>query len=386
MPKKDFKIPPPSPNDRATLEFLAEKGIKVDPVTGQVTGDPFQGGSVATEDPGESPGFEEANRTFTQDVSPLDRIQAEESESDLPPESGAEPEPEPSQEPEPERLKGEAKREADARKAQSEFHKTQTKLEKTLLAAEGRIAELQEYIDKAETVRAIGSGTVPPDLNPADAELMASYREEYPEAIQVMEAIVAPYAAMIGQLKEQITGLNQSIGTFFAKQKNTAVEDAIYEKIPKATIQRLNNDPAFIDWIASKPKDEKDSVIKWLSIPPSSLQDPRTIIKIYQDFARETGASLGTTAAPARREQPEMDRTPNLGSPNTLPGGEPQRRPSPENQIVPFSAAELAQPGFLREVLSEGTTADRDIARKRLALSGLAFDGVQAQTMFNGRT
>ena len=76
MAKKDYKIPAPSLNDRATIDLLAGLGVQVDPATGQVSGNPFQGEAATSDDPG-NPGFEEVSRSITQDVSPLDRIEGE---------------------------------------------------------------------------------------------------------------------------------------------------------------------------------------------------------------------------------------------------------------------------------------------------------------------
>ena len=403
--KKDYKVPKMSPNDQAALEKLQERlGITVDPKTGELSsGSGFQV-SVDAEgkatvfkdeaiegshyegdtDPlgGEETGF---GSTLLQTdhevvVSPFEQDKVQPDDAALPPENTeAEPEPEPEPQPKP---KGLDKREADARKAQSEMMKTKTSLDRTKLEVESKIAEFQDLIQQAEVLKATGSAFVPPDLNPADEATIRTYREDFPEAVSVMEALVAPVYAALSQIREQTNATAQRVGEHFAKQRSEAVQAEIYKVVPAAKLEQIKASPEFLDWLTALPKKKQNYIFAAMDGPASTL-DPNDVLEVLHDFSRATGTDIGINAPvaqPQKRERrPEMDTTPNLRTGSALP--EVPRAPR-NNQPTPFTPEEMAQPGFMREGLSEGSLEQRNLFRQRLELTqSLNFNGRTASTL-----
>lgn len=403
--KKDYKAPKLSLNDQAALDKLHETlGIQVDPNTGELSSssgfqvsvdadgkatvfkdEAVQGSSFEGDtDPlgGEETGF---GSTLLQTehevvVNPYERDKVETGDEALPPEeSEAEPEPEPEPQPKP---KGLDKRESDARKAQSEMMKTKTSLDRTKLEVESKIAEFQDLIQQAEVLKATGSAFAPPDLNPADEATIQTYREDFPEAVSVMEALVAPVYAALGQIREQTNATAQRVGEHFAKQRSEAVQAEIYKVVPAAKLEQIKSSPEFLDWITALPKKKQNYIFAAMDGPASTL-DPNDVIEVLNDFSRATGTSIGLNAqaapAPKREQRPAMDTVPNLRTGSALP--DVPRAPR-SNQPTPFTPEEMAQPGFLKEGLSEGSLEQRNLFRQRLELTqSLNFNGRTASAL-----
>jgi hypothetical protein len=401
--KKDYVPPKLSLNDQAALDKLNDRlGIKVDPKTGALSSDSgFQvnvdaegkatvmrdttvQGSVfeGDEDPvdGSDTGF---GSTLLQTeheavVSPLEQDRLESESGDLPSDEAV---PDPEIEAQPEKSKGLDKREADARKAQSEMMKTKNSLDKTKLEVEARIAEFQDLVQQAEVLKVTGSAFVPPDLNPADEATISEYRRDFPEAVGVMEALVAPVYAALGQIREQVNATAQRLGEHFAKQRSEAVQAEIYKVIPAPRLEQIKSSPEFLDWLTNLPKKKQNYIFAAMDGPASTL-DPNDVLEVLKDFSRATGQDIGINApapAPQRRDRPAMDTAPVTGTGSALPEAP---RAARNNQLRPFTTEEMLQPGFLKTGLSEGSPQEREIFRKRLELSQqLNFDGRSASQL-----
>jgi len=347
-----------SPNDKAMQQRLASLGVTLN-ADGSVSGNPFQG-SVT---PASGPDSIGPEGEVEQPGDPFGRIEEEQSEPEaLPnPELAAHeqevPESEETSEP---RLKGLEKREADARAAQAAMSKTEARLKLMEASVNQKMADLDEHINRLASLQAT-VGPMPTDLNPADAETLANWREEQPEAIAVMEAVVSPLYALFSQMREQVNGMIQKQGEDFAKQRQAQVNEGIFSKIPQAKVKEITESPEFVDWLSRKPDKKKNLYVDILT--QTSKYTPEEALEVFQEYAMATGASIGQNEA---RERPKMDRAPNLRSGGALPETQEAPRRNNNSTLTPLSQNELAN---VSRLLYEGSVEQRDHFRKRLELT-----------------
>ena len=345
---------PISASDKERIEELKAMGITLD-ANGNPTGDPFQG----TPTPGASPddlGLEEDDDP----PEPFARLQEDDPEplpGDDPAAQIQDPEPEPAT------PRGLEKREQDARKAQSEMSKTEARL-KILEAnlnqkADSIDAQLQQLAALQATV-----GTLPADLDPADASTLAQWREDQPELIQVMHALIAPYHQAIGQMREQVTGLTRQLGEFLSKTKSNEVLGQLYGKVPKEKLEALQGEPKFIDWLSRKPERKRAIYLDYMV--NTSRYTPDDVLDMLDEFSLATGYDLGMKTAPAKPERPAPPSAPRLRSGSALPEPEAPRRPDPNAELTPLSPDEMAN---ISDLLGKATPQQSDLYQKRLALS-----------------
>lgn len=369
------KLQPISPHDQATLDMLKAAGIELDPATGKakaLEGGPFQGSEPSADPRGPViiPGPETV--TVLPNTEPLTYDESEEEATEgeeVPPApEAAEPEPE-KPEPETPALKGEAKREHDARAAQREMSKTQLKLEKTLNEVNKRFGDLDDQIQKLAALQN-SVGHVPVDLNPADEAVVSQYREDYPEAVSVMEAIVAPVYNMLSQVKDQVNGVIQRQGEFFSRMKEDEVFGSIYSKIPKEQVQAITDSPEFISWLSDKPKSKRDLYVDVLN--NTSKYAAEDALDIFQEYAKDTGADIGVNGSrpKTKRETPPMDAYPALRSGSALPEARRPQRTVDDIANTPLSQEEMANFKDLLEAAP--TNEQKDIILKRLRLTQLS--------------
>ena len=373
MAGKTFKEPKPSPNDQAGLDILAQAGFVRDPETGQmVHQESFQGGDDTTNDPGNPFGSEGTVETVHTVIPGQDRLEVGEDDP-LPTEEVAE-ESAPPQKPIKDGAQTEeglAKRESDAREAQRAMGKAQAKLEATLAQVNKKFGDLDEQIQRLSTLQ-VTSGGIPTGLNPADAATVTQYREDYPEAVGVMEALTAPLYQIIGDLREQVKAVVQNQGQFFSKMKEEEVFSGIYQKIPKEKVASLTTDPVFLDWLANKPPVKGKYYVDVLN--NTSRYTSEEALDVFKDFSRDTGVDLGLNGKPARAAHP-MDTAPRVRTGSALP---PPPSPQPETptEDTPLSLTELAT--FGRDLQNARTEREREVLRKRFAASTINIDGRNA--------
>jgi len=346
-----------NPNDKAMSNRLAALGITIDK-DGQFVGNPFQG----SPDPATGPDNIGPDEAAVESVDPFGKIDDENLEVPPSPDETAPEPPETSDDyPDSEhKLKGLEKREADARAAQAAMSKTEARLKLMESSLNQRIAELDEDIKRLASLHAT-VGPVPSDLNPADAATLANWREEQPEAIAVMEAIVAPIYTVVAQLREQTNGVVQKMGEYFAAQRMAKVNEGIYSKIPEHKIKKITESPEFIDWLSHKPASKKNLYVNILT--KTSNYTPEEALEIFQEYSKDMGIDVGLNGA-APKPRPTMDRAPALRSGGALP--ENPRREQNRNALTLLSPDEMANIGRL---LSEGSVEQRDHNRKRLELT-----------------
>ena len=366
---------PVSPHDQAVLDNLKALGLDIDPATGKpsvVEGGAFQGLLPEARGPViiDSPEVVTVVPT-SQDPEPL----VEEF-----PELSSSPEvvEEPVQEPKEEQLKGEAKREHDAREAQRQMSKTQLKLDKTVSEINRRQAELDEKLQKLSALQAT-TGIFPTDLNPADAETVKQYREEYGEAVSVMEAIVAPAFNAIAQVREQLNGIVQQWGEQTSRQKEEAVLGAVYSKIPKERVAQITESDEFIGWLSDKPQSKRNLYVDILN--NTSRYSSEEALDIFSEFSKDSGIELGLGGKhhPAAKHQAPMDKAPTLRTGNSLPPVTPHAQPIANDPNRPLTLDELSN---FSELLSSARGEQKDILLKRLNATNINIDGnAYAQTL-----
>ena len=348
------KSQPISPHDQATLDNLKSLGIELDE-SGKpkaVEGGAFQGELFPAKS---EPGIVSSPEVVT--VQPLQQetpTPLQEEPVEVPPvETTAELTQE-TQEP----LKGEAKREHDARQAQREMSKTQLKLDKTVAEITRRQSELDEQLRKLTALQST-TGFYPESLNPADAATVAQYREDYGEAVGVMEAIVAPVYNVLSQLREQINGVVRQQGEYFGKLKEDEVLGAVYSQIPKDRVQQISESPEFVQWLASKPNSKRTLYVDVLN--NTTRYSSEDALDIFAEYAKDTGINImGSKPKP---QAPAMDRAPVLKSGSALPPAAPVQ-PIANDPNRPLSVSEFNNFSALLDAAR--TNEQKDILMKRL--------------------
>jgi uncharacterized protein YeeX (DUF496 family) len=374
-------------NATDTSNMLAQSGIKFNPETGKyeaAEGSPFQG-TAPTQDPdefGSTVRVEKPETTVT--VDPFAPIESDEEPQDHP-----EPEPEPVEpEPEPEpaspklepRKPGEQteeglrKREEDARAAQREMSKTQAKLDRTLQDVNQKVQEVNRKIEQLASLQTTAV-RVPEGMNPADAQMIAEFREDNELPMRVFDAMVAPLYAQQNTLTERLNAALQQVNDFISDQRNDQVLGQVYKQIPKDRVKEITDSPEFIGWLASLPRSVAGLYADILN--KTSQYSPEEALKVFQDYSRDTGYDLGLkrAQAPAPKPAPAMDRAPALRSGSALP--EPAPNPSTQRQpaqVTPLTTDEAANyDSLLRQAR---TPQERDVLNKRLQLwTDLTFRG-----------
>jgi len=350
---------PISANDQATLDSLKTLGIEFDesgkPVP--VEGGAFQGELFpAKPEPGIVSSPEVVTIQPSQSPTPL----MEETEEVPPVQEAAEPTQEA-----PEPLKGEAKREHDARQAQRELSKTQLKLDKTVAEITRRQSELDEQLRKLTALQST-TGFYPENLNPADAATVAQYREEYGEAVGVMEAIVAPVYQVLSQLREQINGVVKQQGEYFGKLKEDEVLGAVYSKIPKERVQQISESNDFIAWLSSKPNSKRTLYVDVLN--NTTKYSSEDALDIFAEYAKDTGTDIMNGSKP-KPQIPAMDSAPMLKKGSDFPSVAPVQQQPANDVNRPLSVSEFNNFSALLE--GARTNEQKDILIKRLNLTSI---------------
>lgn len=369
-----------SVNDRANQERLAALGIKVNPdgTYEESGGKAFEGqeepNPPASGDPS-APVVESVSTVQT--LASFEPLEEEPSEDVLP----AQPAAEPIQEPLPAKPRdgeqtpeGLAKREADARAAQQAMSKAQAKLDKTLNEVNRRFGDLDDQIQKLAALQTT-VGSIPPDLNPADAATVAQYREDYPEAIGVMESLVAPIYNMLSQVREQINAVVKQQSEFFVRLKEEEVFGGVYSKIPKERVAQITESPEFIEWLSGQTPSVRKLYIGILN--ETSRYSAEEALGVFNHFSKDTGIDIGLNGSrlqpkPQRAPTPPMDSYPTLRTGSALPAA-----PTPQqvkHAELPESERPLSpqeQRDFKQLVANAQGARERDMLYKRLNLTPL---------------
>lgn len=273
-------------------------------------------------------------------------------------------------------LKGMAKREQDARDAQRAMSKVQLKLDKTMEQINSmmsdlgeRQARLEESIQRLSTMRAT-TGEVPADLTPASDEVMDTWKNDYAEALSVIDARVAPLYASVSRFEARMSEL---VGMFEQARRATReqeIESEVYSKIPKATLKRVVESEVFVKWFQEQSP-EYQTVIR-NAVEKTTTVHPKTTLKVFRDFSSDTGIQIPGLNQPAQHQpQPEsMDTTP-------LPRGgvlTARMRQAPANNLAntPLSPSELMN---LKNTMATSTEAEKAILRQRLSLTQINING-----------
>lgn len=352
---------------QANLDRLRSLGVKIDPSTGQATADPFQGSPNPGPDPDElGPGVH-ATVSRTETFLPDDRIVDDEPALPVEPETAAtEPTvPEPgAQTPE-----GLAKREKDAREAQAAYSKAQVKLDRTMMTVEQKMSDLTQKIDQLAALQA-STGGIPPDLDPADAATLAAYRENDPDAVRVMEAIVAPVYAQVSSLQDRISSVVNQVGDFMNKARQEQVLGKVYARIPKEKVDQITDSPEFLQWLSETPEPLKSGYIEIFNSTAKYSSD--AALRALRDFGRDSGIDLGLDNKPSApaRPGPQMPTTPALRSGSALPPPAPPHPRTP-TEATPLSPEERAT--WAADFANARTDAERDFLKARLAATQFAL-------------
>jgi hypothetical protein len=339
------------------LARLAALGVTVND-DGSISSDAFEGDGFIGEEPGDGTEVDEP----TPARPAVDRIEVEDDVvADLPGDEPAERTDHAApRKPGEQTEEGLAKREADARKAQSELSKTQVKVNAQMAALDKRISDLDDKIQQYAVLQAT-AGSLPTNLNPADEETVSQYREDYPEAVGVMESIAAPLYGEISRLREQLNAVVKKQGEYFSDLRTKEVFGAIYAKIPNAT--EIAESPEFHAWLGNIRSDRKRALYADI-ISNTTNYTTEDALEVFEEYAQATGTNLGT---PKPVHHTEMDRSPAMRSGSALPEAPAPRRNNPSNALTPFSMEELSHFGEL--IREAQTPQERDILNKRLLLS-----------------
>lgn len=377
---KESRIPAALQANRDRLE---EMGVKLDS-DGRVSDDAFQGGESSAApsvipdagDPLTGPG------KVTKTVTVFGKLDEEPTEDA--PEFPAVPEDD-STVPPAEPLTGLAKREADAREAQRQMSKTQEKLNETeariatmKTGLEQQFALLSEQIERLSALQ-VSVGDVPADLNPAADDVVARWQKDYDEALSVIDARVAPLYRIVKGLESAIQGLIKFQGQTIADARSASTMNAIYEAIPEETARRVANSQEFREWYLSQEDPEYKATIR-KAVEDTSNCHPKTFLRVFQDFSRETGIDIGLKARPAVEQRqtppPPVDTYPSLRA-----GGAPSRGvriSQAPDATVPLSVEELAQ---FHTNIARGTEEEKALLRKRMAITQIQIDGQRGQSL-----
>jgi hypothetical protein len=360
---KVFK-PVEQPNDKATLDFLKSQGITFD-AQGNPVGNPFQGQDAPSQVPVVDDGTEGELPAPVKD--PFDRLEDDDLNPEpLPGDLPAEDEGDATGDTDP-KAKGLEKREADAREAQRQLGKMEARLKAENLALDQKLADIDQKLQQMAALQAT-VGVLPDDLDPASAEVLADWKENQTEAVQVMQAIVAPLYKMVSSLREQTQGITQRLGEYFAKTRREEVEKGIYAVVPKAKVDALMQDPTFLDWMGARPPVKRRMYVDVLQ--NTSNYTPEDALEILREFSRDANVDLGLNGGTAPAAPRRMPTSPSLRSGGALP--EPSREPQrpPSERLTPLSQAEL-DPDYVREKLAGGDPTY--LKRLELTLPGTDF-------------
>lgn len=361
---------------RENLSRLESLGIKVDPATGAlaaVEGGPFQGTPNPTDDPndlGSNVKVIPQDPTVTIDpMAPLESDEPEPAPEPEPanePESDTEPEPEPGRKPGAQTEEGLKKREENARAAQREASKAQAKLDKTLRDVNDRLAALDQKLQEVTAApRAKEGSFLPPDLSPADQKAIAEFREDNPEAVGYLDALVSPLYNQLSVLSDRLNAGLQQVGQFVSEQRSGQMFSEVYQQVSKAKLDAAND--ALVEWLATIHEGDPETARHYADVlnDGTGRYKPAAALRILKQFSNETGYDLSVNG-PAPKPVPEMDKAPALRSGSALP----QPAPKPANQrpsaLVPLTDAEAAN---FDDILARARTEEeRGVLMKRAQL------------------
>ena len=273
------------------------------------------------------------------------------------------------------------KRTADMKAAQKEFSKTETRLRKIEDGINAKLADLDSKIEQLAVLQA-ASGAPMPELNPADEATVTAYREEFPEAVGVMEALVAPVYTLISQLRDQVNGVGRQVGEYLSKAKQEEVFGAIYKVVPKAKVEEVVASQEFGEWLQTLPPAVRRTNID--IVTKTSSYTPEDALDVLSRFSKDTGIDIGLNGAARRNPPPPppMDTGPDLRSGSSMPGERP-RTPTQPKPTDPLTAYELAN---FKELLAEARTeAERQLLLQRLRAVPIQVDGDSSVQQFGGR-
>jgi hypothetical protein len=372
---------PISDHDQAHVDLLKSVGLELDPVTMRprvVDEKAFQG---VTKPSDGIPEPVSGSQTVT--VLPsAEPIEIEEEE--IPAVPPVPIEPESTESLPPKKPEGEEKRLQDTREAQQKLSKLDKKIQDKE-AALNKLSDditrkqsaLEDQINKLAALQATSGGIYPEHLDPADAETVANFRKEYPEAVSVMEAVVAPVYDALSKLSERVNGLLQQWGEQVSKQRETEILEGVYQKIPKERVDQIVKSDDFGEWLAGKPERKRLLYIDILNNTTKGGYTSADALDVFDEFSKDTGVKLITNGKAPRRETPPMDETPRLRTGSALPTAAPPApaRPNPSNELAPLSLQEAANFKYL---LEEAPTLEaRNILLQRLSLTQLSGDATK---------
>lgn len=284
-------------------------------------------------------------------------------------------------------LHGPAKREADARAAQREMSKTQVKLDKTVKQIETMMSDLgdrqgrlEETIQRLSTMRA-ATGEVPADITPASDEVMEVWKQDYGEALSVIDARVAPLYAEVSKFGARIDELAGMLERIRLTSKTQEIETEVYSKIPKATLKRVVESDAFVTWF--KDQSPEYQVVIRNAVEKTTTVHPKTTLKVFRDFSADTGIQIpNLSVRPTQQVDPDpMDTTPQLRGGVQLNRQRQLQPPANPQANTPLSAAELMN---LKNALATGTESEKAILRQRLSLTQINVNGDAASMDLKG--
>ncbi len=313
--------------------------------------------------------------TLTQTVDRFGKLQEETTEEDHPGEAPADSSRELPDEAPKENPKGLEKREVDARDAQRAMSRTQVKLDATEKRIDEKFKSLSEMIARLTKLQGT-VGQIPEDFPLASDETMATWKKDYVEALSVINTQIAPVYRLLSTLQEQVNQLVSVQTETYTKARAAETLDVVYAQIPQPLAKRIAESQEFFDWYQDQPVDMQPIIKR--AIEATDTVDPKTTLKIYRDFSRDTGIQIPgldeTPAAPIAR--PRMDTHPSLR------GGGPRvrvRTPIRANDTTaPLSIQELNN---YQALLAQASEPEKAILRKRMALTSITLNGENPQSL-----
>ena len=367
----------------ANREKLAALGVSIDDATGKASAvegaasDLNLGGDVDLSP--EIPTLGEGRVDHV--VSPFARLDSDEASLESPAPAATLDEPTPTL---PEEPRGLAKREQDARRAQSDMSKTQVKLEATEARMhemssflESQFARMSEQIERLQALQ-VSVGDIPTDMSPAGDEVLAKWKNEFSEALSVIDARVAPLFRIVKGLESTLMALIESQGSAIADMRSDRNLSQIYQWMPEDRAKQIANSQEFTDWYREQDADYR-TIIKKV-VEQTSTVSLKAFKKVFTDFGRDTGIDLGlpTSEPAARRTATEpVDTYPRARAAAT-PTRTVQVSRAPDDS-TPLSIEEMRS--FHSDMAAARTPEERQKLLRRMGATNINIDGSRAQSL-----
>ena len=317
------------------------------------------------------PEFEAGTVAKTVDV--FGKLNTDDSGTETPGEVPGTPQPEAGEGNEP--LTGLAKREADARAAQSEMSKTQTKLLAMEKRLEGMFHQIGDRIEQLQALQ-VSVGDVPSNLKPASEEVMAKWEDQYDEALSVIDARVAPLYRAIKGLELAFNSYVDTQKKHLAETRATEVRAAVFSILPEVTAKRVVGSQEFLAWYKQQDPAFRETIRQ--VVEETDSVHPDTFRKVFRDFSRDTGIDIGLDR-PA--PQGVQESAPTDTYPSVRSAASPSRTKTPgraPDETTPLTVDEMLN---YQTLMVNADPRQRAILAKRAAITQLSLDGSVGQSL-----